>query len=631
MVDLSKIHSPADIKQLDKKELTALCEQLRQTMIDTVSANGGHLASNLGVVELTVALHSEFTTPHDVFVWDVGHQCYPHKLLTDRYADFGTLRQKDGVSGFPKPSESEHDSFITGHSSTSISAANGIAKAKALTGDDGYTVAIIGDGALTGGLAYEGLSNAGRSDDRLIVILNDNKMSISRNVGFVSRYLTQLRSKVRYVRWKQRITNGLTRIPLIGKPINRLAHDWKKKMKRSLFTHTSFFENMGFHYMGPVDGHDLGDLMQALRAAKSVDRPVVLHVATVKGKGYAFAEKNPDTYHGISHFDSREGAVATSSPTFSSTFGETMCRLAAEDDRIVAITAAMIKGTCLEPFAAQYPTRFFDTGIAEEHAVTFASGMGAGGLLPVFAVYSSFLQRSYDQLINDTSIMNNHIVLAIDRAGVVPEDGETHQGIYDVAMLRSIPHTTIFAPSTFKELERHLRQALYDTDGIAAVRYPKGGEHPLLADYEPSYQPYVLTEGKNKKLLLVTYGRTYGEVLSARRRLQQNGCYPAVLKLNRIHPIEEDVIAKMAEYDCVLFFEEVSRTGSVGEYVGNRLAQTGYTGHYAVKAIDTLIGACTTEQGLQTVGLDAAGIGAFVREQTDKPVCPAQEEDNGGE
>ncbi len=631
MVDLSQIHSPADIKQLNKSELGALCEQLRQTMIDTVAANGGHLASNLGVVELTVALHSEFTTPHDALVWDVGHQCYAHKLLTDRYANFGTLRKQDGVSGFPKPSESEHDSFITGHSSTSISAANGIAKAKALTGDDGYTVAIIGDGAMTGGLAYEGLSNAGRSDDRLIVILNDNKMSISQNVGFVSRYLTQLRSKVRYVRLKQHITYWLIHIPLIGKPINRLVHDWKKKMKRSLFTQTSFFENMGFHYMGPVDGHDLGDLRQALRAAKSVDRPVVLHVATVKGKGYAFAEKNPDTYHGISHFDSREGAVATSSPTFSSTFGETMCRLAAEDDRLVAITAAMIKGTCLEPFAKQYPTRFFDTGIAEGHAVTFASGMGAGGLLPVFAVYSPFLQRSYDQLVNDTSIMNNHIVLAIDRAGIVPEDGETHQGIYDVAMLRTIPHTTIFAPSTFCELERHLRQAIYDTDGIAAVRYPKGGEHPLLSDYEPSYQPYTLAEGKSKKLLLVTYGRTYGETLAARRRMQQNGCYPALLKLNRIHPIEEDVIAKMAEYDCVLFFEEVSRTGGVGEAVGNRLSQAGYKGHYAVKAIDTLLGACTTEQGLHTVGLDAEGIGAFVREQLDKLAACSQEATDDGQ
>ncbi len=618
MVKLDEIHSPSDIKKLHKKDLPSLCEQLRRTMIDTVSANGGHLASNLGVVELTVALHRVFTTPHDAIVWDVGHQCYPHKLLTDRYARFGTLRQKDGVSGFPKPSESEHDAFITGHSSTSISAANGIAKAKALTGDDGYTIAVIGDGALTGGLAYEGLSNAGRSDDRLIVILNDNKMSISQNVGFVARYLGSLRSKVRYVRWKQRITNILCHIPLIGKRINRSVQTVKKRVKRSIFKNTSFFENMGFHYMGPVDGHDLGDLTQALQAARSIDRPVLLHVATVKGKGYAFAEKNPDTYHGISHFDSREGAVATSTPTFSSTFGETLCGLAAEDSRIVAITAAMKSGTCLDRFAAAYPTRFFDTGIAEGHAVTFASGMGAGGLLPVFAVYSSFLQRSFDQLLNDTAIMNNHIVLAIDRAGIVPDDGETHQGIFDVAMLRAVPHTTVYAPACFAELTRHLRQALYDCDGIAAVRYPKGGEHPALATYEPSYQPYTLLPGKNKKLLLVTYGRTFGEMLAARGRLEQNGQYPAVLKLNRVHPLDDEVFALMAGYECVLFFEEASRMGGVGDYVGGRLAQLGFAGQYAVRAIDIILGACTVAEGLQAVGLDAAGIVSFVREQTDK-------------
>ncbi len=618
MINLADIHSPADVKKLHKQNLTALCEQLRRTMIDTVAANGGHLASNLGVVELTVALHSVFTTPQDAIVWDVGHQCYAHKLLTDRYAAFGTLRQKDGISGFPKPQESVHDAFVTGHSSTSISAANGIAKAKALTDDDGYTIAVIGDGALTGGLAYEGLSNAGRSDDRLIVILNDNKMSISQNVGFVARYLGNLRSKVRYVRWKQRITNLLCHIPLIGKRINKSVRSVKKKVKRSIFKNTSFFENMGFHYMGPVDGHDLGDLTQALLAAKSMECPVVLHVATVKGKGYAFAEKNPDTYHGISHFDSREGAVAVSNPTFSTVFGEAVCDLAAEDNRLVTITAAMKSGTCLDRFAREYPTRFFDTGIAEGHAVTFASGMGAGGLLPVFAVYSSFLQRSFDQLLNDTAIMNNHIVLAIDRAGIVPDDGETHQGIYDVAMLRAVPHTTIYAPSNFAELKLHIRQALYDTAGIAAVRYPKGGEPMLLAGYEPSYQSYALKEGKSKKLLLVTYGRTYGEALAACRQLEQNGQYPALLKLNRIHPLEQDVIALMAGYDCVLFFEEVSRVGGVGEYVGNQLALCGYCGHYAVHAIDTVLGACTVAEGLETLGLDTAGIIRFVRTEWDK-------------
>ncbi len=614
MVELEKIQSPDDVKQLDKRELPELCTQLRQKMIETVARNGGHLSSNLGAVELTVALHRVFSTPHDVIVWDVGHQCYAHKLLTGRYDRFDTLRKKGGVAGFPRPAESEHDSFIMGHSSTSISVANGIAKAKELTGDDGYTVAVIGDGALTGGLAYEGLSNAGRSDDRLLVILNDNKMSISQNVGFVARYLAHLRTRVRYVHWKQRLTNFLSRVPLVGRPLNRWLHNWKKRLKRSVFASTSYFENMGFYYMGPVDGHNLEDLTQAMTAAKSVDRPVLLHVATVKGKGYLFAEKTPDVYHGVGGFDPKTGAAAPGKPNFSAVFGETLCGLAAEDDRIVAITAAMKKGTCLDAFAQQYPTRFFDVGIAEEHAVTFASGMASGGLLPVFAVYSTFLQRSYDQLINDTALMHTHIVLAIDRAGIVPDDGETHQGIYDVAMLATIPGVTMYAPANFRELRLHLRQALYDTDGIAAVRYPKGGEHPLLEGYEPSYEPYEHTDGRTRGLLVVTYGRMYGEVLSALRHRSQNGCRTSVLKLNRILPPVEEAVALAANYRCVLFVEEGVAQGGIGEMFGSRLAQRGFTGRYAVRGITENPGVCTTAEGLHDAGLDAEGIAAFIRE-----------------
>ncbi len=615
-MELRQIHAPSDIQKLKTAELKDLCQQLRDKMVETVSTTGGHLSSNLGTVELTVALHRVFTTPHDTVVWDVGHQCYAHKLLTDRYERFDTLRQKDGISGFPKPTESEHDSFITGHSSTSISAANGIAKAKTLTGDDGYTVAVIGDGALTGGLAYEGLSNAGRSDDRLIVILNDNKMSISRNVGFVARYLTHLRSRVRYVRWKQKARNLLSHIPLIGRPVNGWLRDIKKGMKRSIFANTSFFENMGFYYMGPVDGHDLDDLHQALLAAKTVQRPVLLHVETVKGKGIAFAEKSPDTYHGISGFDPVTGQPKSGGENFSSRFGQALCRLAAEDDRIVAVTAAMKNGTCLSAFAEQYPTRFFDTGIAEEHAVTFSSGMAAGGLLPVFAVYSTFLQRSYDQLLNDTSIMDNHIVLAIDRAGVVPDDGETHQGLYDVAMLRTIPHTTLFAPCNYRELELHLRQALYDTTGIAAVRYPKGAEPATLADYEPVYGAYDYIDGKNSDLLVVTYGRLFGTVGEIARRYQRNGRHLSVLKLNRLLPLDEDALALAAKYDRVLFVEESGRRGGMGELLGSLLLERGYTGYYAVHAIEDTPGACTTQQGLEQAGLDMAGILAFIEEQT---------------
>ena len=615
-MELRQIHSPSDVQKLNIAELKDLCQQLRQAMVDTVSATGGHLSSNLGTVELTVALHRVFNTPHDAIVWDVGHQCYAHKLLTDRYERFATLRQKDGISGFPKPTESEHDAFITGHSSTSISAANGIAKAKTLTGDDGYTVAVIGDGALTGGLAYEGLSNAGRSDDRLIVILNDNKMSISRNVGFVARYLTHLRSRVRYVRWKQRVRTFWSHVPFIGRPINALLRDFKKRMKRSMLADTSFFENMGFYYMGPVDGHDLKDLHQALLAAKTVQRPVLLHIETVKGKGLSYAEKDPDTYHGISRFDPVTGQPKSGGDTFSTCFGQALCRLASEDDRIVAVSSAMKSGTCLTEVAEQFPSRFFDTGIAEEHAVTFSSGMAAGGLLPVFAVYSTFLQRSYDQLVNDTAIMNNHIVLAIDRAGVVPDDGETHQGLYDVAMLRTIPNTTLYAPCNYKELQLHLRQALYDAAGIAAVRYPKGNEPTELADYEPVYGPYDYIDGKNTDLLLVTYGRTFGTVLEAVRRHQRNGRHLSVLKLGRLLPLEEDAVELAAKYRRVVFLEEAGSRGGLGEYFGSRLLQRGFDGRYVSHAIEETPGACTTAQGLQQAGLDIDGILALIQQES---------------
>ena len=614
MKRLENVHSPKDIKKMNTKELTDLCAQLRQKMVDTVSRTGGHLASNLGTVELTVALHRVFTTPKDAIVWDVGHQCYAHKLLTDRYARFDTLRQQGGVSGFPNPAESVHDAFVAGHSSTSISVANGIAKAKALTGDKGYTIAVIGDGALTGGLAYEGLSNAGRSDDRLIVVLNDNKMSISENVGFVARYLSHLRSRVKYVRIKQKVTKVLNHTPLVGRPLTALIQRAKKRVKRSVFSGTSFFENMGFYYMGPVDGHDLDDLIEALRAAKSVGKPVALHVNTVKGKGMPYAEEKPDTYHGISRFDPDTGVAQSGGESFSSRFGQTLCDLAEKDSRIVAVTAAMIKGTCLEDFAARYPTRFFDAGIAEEHAVTFSAGMARGGLLPVFAVYSTFLQRSYDQLINDTALMNNHVVLAIDRAGVVPEDGETHQGIYDVAMLATIPNVTMYAPSNFAELEVHLKQALYDTDGIAAVRYPKGGEGDLLADYRPDGAPYSL-DGDGKDVLLVTYGRTYGEVMALVGRYRAEGRPVSVLKLNRILPLTEEIVSLTAQYRCVLVLEETR--GGVGHLLGSRLMQAGYGGHYAVRAIEETLGACTTAQGLHRVGLDAAGIASFVKAHTE--------------
>ena len=614
MMRLEDVHAPQDIKKLNMKELTSLCEQLRQKMVSTVSKNGGHLASNLGTVELTVALHRVFDTPRDSIVWDVGHQCYAHKLLTDRYDRFDTLRRQGGISGFPNPAESEHDAFMAGHSSTSVSAANGIAKAKALLGDDSFTIAVIGDGALTGGLAYEGLSNAGRSKDKLIVILNDNKMSISQNVGFVARYLGGLRSRAKYARLKKGMRKVLNHTPLIGRPLIAFMRWTKKKLKRTFLSGTSFFEDMGFRYLGPVDGHDLENLTETMEVAKSLNRPVVVHVATIKGKGTAYAEQNPHTYHGVSQFDPDTGVPVGGGENFSARFGRALCALAAEDERITAVTAAMSSGTGLDGFAQQYPTRFFDTGIAEEHAVTFSAGMAKGGLLPVFAVYSTFLQRSYDQLINDTALMNNHVVLAIDRAGVVPDDGETHQGIYDVAMLATIPHTTLYAPSTFAELELQLKQAIYDTEGIAALRYPKGGECAAVSDYVPTTAPYV-HEQNGEHTLVITYGRTYGAVRAVCNRLQEGGQAVSVLKLNRVLPLTEDVVSLAARYRYILVLEETC--GGVGALLGAALMQRGYAGHYAVREITETLGACTTEQGLSRVGLDESGVEAFIRAHTE--------------
>ena len=611
---LEQIHSPEDIRKMTPAELEELCASLRKTLVQTVSKTGGHLSSNLGVVELTVALHKMFDTPRDRIVWDVGHQCYTHKLLTGRYGRFDTLRQTGGISGFPKPEESEYDTFIAGHSSTAVSAANGMAKAKTLSGDGGYVVAVLGDGALTGGLAYEGLSNAGRSSDRLIVVLNDNRMSISKNVGFVARHLATLRSRPRYVRFKMGISSLIAHIPLIGKAIQRFIVWVKSRLKNAMYHSSTLFEEMGFYYLGPVDGHNLHDLTASLQTAKNLSRPVLLHVETVKGKGYGFAAQNPDTYHGVSGFDIETGKTPASSKSFSSTMADGLCRLAQEDLRICAITAAMKSGTCLTKFAERFPVRFFDVGIAEEHAVTFASGLATGGMLPVFAVYSTFLQRCYDQILNDTSIMNNHIVLAVDRAGIVPDDGETHQGVFDVPFLTTIPHVTIYSPSTFAELDISLKQALYDAAGIAVVRYPKGGELPGCEGFQPDYKPYTHLKNGKARILLMTYGRLFSYALIAARELSEEGMPVSLLKLTRIWPLPEECVAIAAEYDWVFFFEEGSRQGGIGQHLQSRLLESGFRGEFRLKAIDGFLPACSVSAGFRRTGLDVDGMIEAVRE-----------------
>ena len=610
---LKYVHSPEDIKHLSLSELQALCRELREVLVDTVSHTGGHLSSNLGIVEVTVAMHREFSTPTDQFVWDVGHQCYVHKLLTGRAGRFDTLRKEGGLSGFPNPKESEHDAFIVGHSSTSISAANGMAKAKSMLGEDGYVVAVIGDGALTGGLAYEGLSNAGRSKDRLIVVLNDNGMSISQNVGFVARHLAALRARPHYVRFKAKVSSAVASIPYIGTPLrNKLLH-WKTELKKMLYSRSSFFEEMGFNYIGPLDGHDLDELIKGFQAAKKLDRPVLMHVATVKGKGYPFAEENPDIYHGVSGFDAKTGCTPASAESFSTVFGRELCALAEEDRRICAITAAMKDGTGLLGFSQQFPKRCFDVGIAEEHAVTFAAGLAHDGALPVFAVYSTFLQRSYDQILNDAAIGREHIVLAIDRAGIVGDDGETHQGIFDVAFLNTIPGVTVYSPSCFEELRINIKQALYDEEGITAVRYPRGGELPGMEGYHPDYRPYTLWEEPGADTLLITYGRLFATVRQAARQLNEAAKPVSVLKLTRIQPLDPECIRVALRYRRVIFFEEGIRSGGVCEHFGAKLMDACYRGLYQSVAIDTFVPVCKPERGLAANGLDLDGILSVVQ------------------
>lgn len=469
---LDKVNSLEDFKKLKKGDLPVLAAQMRQYMIENIARCGGHLASSLGVVELTIAMHRAFNSPTDRIVFDVGHQAYAHKILTGRREAFCTLRQEDGLSGFPKREESVHDHFNTGHASTAISAALGMARAKKLRGEDGIAVALVGDGALSGGLAFEGLNDAGQANVPLIVIINDNEMSISPNVGAMHRMLVNMRSSAWYVRFKRRLVRSLD-TGIFGRWLSRNMENLKNRIKSFLMP-VRMFEDMGFLYLGPIDGHDIEELTRMLRRAKELQVPVIVHCVTQKGKGYAFSERNPEKFHGVAPFSIDTGDIeAALKKSNSSVFGETMTELAQKDPLIVAVSAAMPIGTGLTEFAGRYPERFFDVGIAEEHALTMAAGMAAGGLKPVVAIYSTFLQRGYDQILHDICLQKLPVVLAVDRAGLVGDDGETHQGVYDMAFLSTMPNMTIYSPATQQELVQMLRLAILRGEP-AAVRYPRG-------------------------------------------------------------------------------------------------------------------------------------------------------------
>lgn len=561
-----------DIKHITDCEAEALCTRLRASIIDSVSKTGGHLASNLGAVEITVALHRVFDFTRDRLVFDVGHQCYTHKILTGRADEMPSLRTFSGIAGFPKPSESVCDAFIAGHASNSVSVATGMARGRTLMGEDYCVITLIGDGALTGGLAYEGLSDAGNSGERMIVILNDNGMSITKNVGGIAEHLARQRLKPQYLRFKKGYRKITSTVPG-GKTLYRITHRVKKAVKETLLP-CSFFEDMGFTYLGPVDGHDVKGLTRLLRYAKDIEGPVLLHVRTVKGKGYTPAERNPDQFHGVGRFCVQTGEpLSGGSSNFSAVFGETLCELAQADRRICAITAAMRDGTGLKEFAGKFPARYFDVGIAEGHAAAMTAGMAKQGLTPIFAVYSTFLQRSYDMLIHDIAIQGLHVILAVDRAGLVGEDGETHHGVFDVAFLDTVPGMTVLCPASFSELRTMLAYAVKELSGPVALRYPRGGEGEYTADTGTGHAA-LLRQGED--ITLVGYGVMINEVLRCADALSSCGVSAEVIKLNTITPIDITLIqSSISKTTRLLVAEDVMDANCVGRRLAAELALAG--------------------------------------------------------
>lgn len=611
---LSTIKSPGDIKKLDREQIDELCLEIREKLIEVVSVNGGHLASNLGIVELTVALHKCFNAPKDSIVWDVGHQSYVHKMLTGRFNEIDTIRRKDGLAGFPKRSESKYDAFNAGHASTSISAAYGIAKAKQLTGDNSYTVAVIGDGSITGGLAYEGLNNAGRFKKNFIVVLNDNKMSISNNVGAVAMHLSHMRIKPAYIRIKRRTEKILSYIPLVGNFFKRVLRNSKSRLKNLIYKNT-LFDFLGYTYLGPVDGHDIDEVVSAIEVAKKNQGPVLVHVVTKKGKGYEPAENHPKQFHGIGKFDIDTGEPLSSHKGFSYVFGKQLCSMAAKDKKICAITAAMTLGTGLSDFSKEYKNRFFDVGIAEEHAVTFASGLASKGIIPFFAVYSTFLQRGYDQIIHDAAVQNLHIVLCIDRAGIVGDDGETHQGTFDVSMLNTIPGTAIYSPCYFDGLRHCLNAAAYMCDGVAAVRYPRGGELYKPEDYNNYSINFDLYGDEDAGISLVTYGRLFSYACKAKESLKSLGVNINIIKLCRIKPIDPKAVELASHSAKIFFFEEALVAGGIGESFGYELKKKGTKYYYKIHGIkDCFVPHQTVEEAFRELKLDDEGMVEIIKE-----------------
>ena len=617
---LETIRSQDDLLRLNGEERAELCQQIRSFLIERVSKTGGHLASNLGVVELSVALETVYDTRVDRLVFDVGHQSYVHKLLTGRQADFERLRQFGGMAGFPKPNESVTDAFVAGHASSSVSIALGMARARTISRQDYHVVAVIGDGAATGGMAFEGLNDAAESREPMVIILNDNEMSIDQNVGGVSKHLSRLRTKESYLGMKQRYRSFMSKTR-VGRFVYRTTRSIKDHFKRMVLP-TTIFDNMGLTYLGPVDGNDVESLISLLRLAKDMNKPVLVHVFTKKGKGYLPAEQNPSKFHGIGKFDPVTGeTLSKGGPTFSGNFGKTMIDLVQEGTQICAITAAMPGGTGLVEFKKCFPDRLFDVGIAEEHAVSMAGGLAKQGIVPVVALYSTFLQRSYDMIMQDVAMQHLHVVLAVDRAGLVGEDGETHHGIYDIGFLRHAPGMTILCPVSLDEQEQMLRWAIKDYNGPVAIRYPRGGNRSYTGSNwngaaEVSTAGALACHRMGSDVTLITYGTMLEQVMEAAEILSQQGVEATVLRLLTVAPLPVyNILTMMSQTEHVVVIEEAAAGCGIREALAWELQHI--KDGIRVDGID--LGNRFVPHGdvatlYRQYGLDSASIAEFVQE-----------------
>ena len=614
---LEYIDSPDDIKKLSIDELNQLSDEIREFLLEKVSKTGGHLASNLGVVELTLAMHNVFDTKKDKIVWDVGHQSYVHKIVTGRKDKFDTLRKLNGLSGFPKTCESKHDCFNTGHSSTSISAALGMAKARDMKNEDYSVVAVIGDGAFTGGMAFEALNDGGRLNSNFIVILNDNEMSITPNVGGLSRSFSKMRTGPFYTKTKEDIDNFLDKLPNLGGKTREAIRRIKGTIKY-LITPGAIFESFGYKYYGPIDGHNIEELTMALNTAKRSKKPVFIHVFTQKGKGYSFAEERPDRFHGIAPFEVETGETLAKggSPDYSSVFGAALCKEADINNRIVAISASMVTGTGLSEFSKQYPKRLFDVGIAEQHAVTSAAGLAMNGMLPVVARYSSFLQRAYDQIIHDVATQKLHVIFAIDRAGIVGEDGETHQGVFDLSFLSHIPNMTIMAPADYNELRDMLHYAIYNTTGPVAIRYPRGRGLESIGQYHPVNSATSVTLSEGTDICLLAVGSMVKNAVEAAEILKSKGVSAGVINARFVKPLDCNAIVACAKkYNKIITIEDNSLMGGFGSNVISLLnARDIYCRVKTLGLPDDFINHGTRNELIKLVGLDSNSIAEVAME-----------------